>query len=289
MVENSTKSTYPQHELLQWLGELVKACGNQTFPTALQGLFEHFCDTSEFSILTFRKDAVPVPVFSSIRKYDKDLMRYCSGLYLLDPYYDAYSRRDFTGFARMDEIGSLNMEDILKPYWNYMSDWGTWDEVGYVFAVSENTSLHFSFARTQGEPRFEPSAIEFFRDMHLFLEPLVALHWEDIDSNMKGQELVWQRLHEQVKSILQDFGSSVLTQREREVVQAMLKGHSAKSIARLLTISPGTVGVHRSNIYEKLDVSSNSELFSLLIDAMISVEPSKGQDILVNYMGKPAD
>ncbi len=64
----------------------------------------------------------------------------------------------------------------------------------------------------------------------------------------------------------------------------MLQGHSAKSTAELLEISPGTVNVHKSKIYEKLDISSNSELFSLFIDAMTSVDVSGEQDVLKNYL-----
>ena len=37
------------------------------------------------------------------------------------------------------------------------------------------------------------------------------------------------------------------------------------SIATLLNISVGTVKVHRKNIYAKLEISSQSELFSLFL------------------------
>jgi len=49
---------------------------------------------------------------------------------------------------------------------------------------------------------------------------------------------------------------SVLTQREREVLQLMAEGHSTKQIAMHLYISPKTVEAHRLRIMNKLDIDN---------------------------------
>jgi DNA-binding NarL/FixJ family response regulator len=51
-----------------------------------------------------------------------------------------------------------------------------------------------------------------------------------------------------------------LTQREKEVLQLLIAGKSNKEIAFLLSISPKTVSVHRSNIMKKLGVHNIFEL-----------------------------
>jgi DNA-binding NarL/FixJ family response regulator len=53
---------------------------------------------------------------------------------------------------------------------------------------------------------------------------------------------------------------SVLTNREREVVQLIAEGHTNKAIARLLTISLKTVETHRSAAMRKLDITSSAAL-----------------------------
>ncbi len=58
----------------------------------------------------------------------------------------------------------------------------------------------------------------------------------------------------------------MLTHRERQISQLLLRGHSSKSVARELKIAPGTVMVHKRNLFAKLGISSQYELFSLLID-----------------------
>jgi DNA-binding NarL/FixJ family response regulator len=45
-------------------------------------------------------------------------------------------------------------------------------------------------------------------------------------------------------------------------------GHSTKSIARELGIAPGTVMVHKRNLFSKLGITSQYELFSRFIDAL---------------------
>ncbi len=45
----------------------------------------------------------------------------------------------------------------------------------------------------------------------------------------------------------------------------MLRGHSSESISRRFGIYTGTVKIHRKNIYAKLGISSQSELFSRFI------------------------
>jgi len=53
-----------------------------------------------------------------------------------------------------------------------------------------------------------------------------------------------------------------LTQREKEILQMLVDGHSYKSIASQLYISFFTVQSHIKNIYEKLEVNSKSEAVS---------------------------
>jgi two-component system, NarL family, response regulator NreC len=50
------------------------------------------------------------------------------------------------------------------------------------------------------------------------------------------------------------------SEREREVFQLIAEGHSNKSIATILGVSPATVETHRSHMMEKLDLHSVAEI-----------------------------
>ena len=54
--------------------------------------------------------------------------------------------------------------------------------------------------------------------------------------------------------------ASLLTPREREVVQLLAEGKGTRQVAEALTISVNTVDTHRRRAMEKLDVSSLAEL-----------------------------
>jgi two-component system, NarL family, response regulator NreC len=51
-----------------------------------------------------------------------------------------------------------------------------------------------------------------------------------------------------------------LSEREREIFQLIAEGHSNKSIADVLGVSPATVETHRAHILQKLDVHNTAEL-----------------------------
>ena len=59
----------------------------------------------------------------------------------------------------------------------------------------------------------------------------------------------------------------VLTAREREVLDGLVRGHPNKTIAYDLGISPRTVEIHRANVMTKLGVSSLSEALRIAFAA----------------------
>ena len=54
-------------------------------------------------------------------------------------------------------------------------------------------------------------------------------------------------------------GAGILSQREREVLALLSRALSTKSIARVLSLSSGTVKWHLKNIYAKLDATARED------------------------------
>lgn len=71
-----------------------------------------------------------------------------------------------------------------------------------------------------------------------------------------------------------DFSvSSVLTKREREVLQLVAEGKTTKQIASALNVSTKTIEVYRQQIMDKLDIRSVAELTKYAIrEGMTSLE-----------------
>ncbi len=67
---------------------------------------------------------------------------------------------------------------------------------------------------------------------------------------------------------------SVLSQREREVLQLLAEGRSTKQIGRQLNISPKTVEAHRLRVMEKLEIDNVAQLTKYAIqEGLTESEP----------------
>lgn len=77
----------------------------------------------------------------------------------------------------------------------------------------------------------------------------------------RSRELHAQRLAQSAH----DARLALLTPKEREVLQLILRGSATKDIAETLQGSPRTVEHHRARIMEKLHVNSLQELMALFI------------------------
>ncbi len=67
--------------------------------------------------------------------------------------------------------------------------------------------------------------------------------------------------------------ASLLSPREREVLQLISEGHNVKQVAAKLCLSPKTVETHRRNIMEKLDIDNLVDLIRYAIrEGVISLD-----------------
>ena len=71
-----------------------------------------------------------------------------------------------------------------------------------------------------------------------------------------------------IDDLLDRLGEHSLSPREREVAQLILKGHSGASIGARLGISRTTVKSHRQNLYSKLGIASQFELFTQFLESL---------------------
>jgi DNA-binding NarL/FixJ family response regulator len=87
-----------------------------------------------------------------------------------------------------------------------------------------------------------------------------------------GGQWIDKEAMEQVIGLLAEPGKAdaiALTPRETDVVRLVAQGRRNKEIARDLGISEGTVKMHLHNLYEKLSVSSRTELAILARDGKL--------------------
>ena len=130
-----------------------------------------------------------------------------------------------------------------------------------------------SFARWTHQPALTRKEMDLLRAIEPAVRGLGTRHWAAAAEKFPGgrrAERSSAQADPPLARALQRFGQSRLSNREREIVTYVLQGHSTESIARHLDISPGTVKIHRKNIYRKLEISTQAQLFATFLSSLQS-------------------
>ena len=217
-------------------------------------------------LLAFHEDAPPEVLHHTLepagaRHY---LDRYLAGPYLLDPLYELALSDDKPTLCRFREQSPDRFRSS-EYYRQYCERTHLLDEMDYLVDVADTTALALVVGRR--EKMFTKAELTRLRS----IEPIVVAAMRNIWEHWVTEEGAVNRddsLHWRLTRCFETFGESLLTDREREVTQLLLRGHSVKSAARGLDIAPGTVMVHKRNVFQKLGISSQYELFSRFIEAL---------------------
>ena len=246
------------------LAGVVDASDPDTIAARLVDLICATVVNSGTSLLAFHKDASPEVLAHSLaparRRHFLD--RYLAGPYLLDPLYQMALSAEKPSMCRFRDAQPDRFRSS-EYYRQYIERTHLVDEMDFLQDVSSTTTLVIVVGRV--EKRF--SKAELSR-LHL-IEPVVLAGmrraWE---GRSAVPDMPDRSIHQRLTECFDNFGDDVLTKRERQITQLLLRGHSTKSVARELRIAPGTVMVHKRNLFSKLGITSQFELFSLFIESL---------------------
>ncbi len=193
---------------------------------------------------------------------------YQAGPYLLDPLYLAAVRPIDPGLYRLRDLAPDRFYQG-EYYRNYYAQTGLAEEIGYLVDLPHRAVLVLSLMRA--EKPFSNREFVALRAMFPVVAEVARRQWVGLYQQFgRGIGTAGHdRQRQRVSYDIGRFGEGILTPREREVAEFTLKGHSAESAGQILGISPGTVRIHRRNIYSKLRINSQGELFSRFLDTLV--------------------
>lgn len=208
-----------------------------------------------------------------------NVRQYLSGFYLLDPFYGACVEGAVSGCYDLADVAPDHFEHS-EYYQSFYRHSHLEDELNYILQASKGLSLAVSLAFTQ---KLDAATSQQFKRIAPWVLAVLAKHFVGLDAQgARFESLLEQRIH----SALNNFGSSLLTERECRIAQLILRGHSTRSLAERLGVSEDTIKSHRKHIYSKLDIGTQSELFSLFIDSLAEAQGGLSKDPLESYMSK---
>ncbi|NHO67760.1 hypothetical protein G8770_19615 [Aestuariicella hydrocarbonica] len=282
-----SQSLLPSQAFITAMAQATRSLNSEDFPQAILDLINLITPVDSLAVVGFPCDSLPV-LFADITgtnvepEKKGDLTNYINGAYLLDPFYEASQEFIPSGLYRLNEVApdDFHESEYFRLYYRFSS---LVDEVGFLLAVKDAGYLHLSLARIES---FDEAEVDALRRLTPWLLAMLEQQWQGALLQKPEQGV---SLHKQLSEALRNFGSSMLTERECEVARLLLHGHSSKSMAEKLKISMETIKVHRRNLYNKLDISSQSELFSLFLSSISLAGRVPGSDPLSAYHAPPTD
>lgn len=261
---------------------ILPELGGERMPSLLVSMLKTLVPFDNAVIVHYQGGEKPQVHYNDMPPLQREsqIEGFVNGAFLLDPFYRAAID---TGIGGLYRLSNLAPEGFKKTeyYRSYFKFTKIKDEIGYIVHLDNKQFINISLGRLGLVQRFNRSQLAILEDITPIIESICNLQWSCKEKSSSNQV---SQLPGQLDSALKCFGTAYLTDRETQVVQLFLHGHSTKSIAERLGISPETVKLHRKNSYAKLDVSSQAELFYLFIDSLASLTNYEGGDPLVGYL-----
>ncbi len=254
--------------VMQKIGTAIAATGTARFPPTLSALLRAVVPYTYTVIFGYCGNAKPLDLFDDFPAHKRKIFvtDYQEGPYLLDPFFLAAARPVAAGLYRMRDLAPDRFYQG-EYFRNYYVQTGLAEEVGFFVDLPGGANVVLSLMRDK-KP-FTSRAMRDLNEVRPVVESLLRGQWANLTDQFHDADQVSGKLTEGgIELSLQSFGKGVLTAREREVVEYSLKGHSAEATSRILGIASGTVRIHRRNIYAKLGISSQGELFSRFIQTL---------------------
>jgi DNA-binding CsgD family transcriptional regulator len=230
---------------------------------ALAAVLDQSVSNGGTCLIAFHRDAPPDVLHHSMETgvAQHYLDRYLAGPYLLDPLFQLALQTERATVCRFRDATPDRFRSS-EYYRQYYERTHLRDEMDFLMPVADGSTLVLVVGRRQR--RFSKAEVDRLRLIELVVYAAMQNIWQRLNDATRDNRRD-EKLHRRLRKCFDNFGEATLTDRERQISQLLLRGHSAKSVARELRISPGTVMVHKRNLFAKLGITSQYELFSLFI------------------------
>ena len=259
------------------ISNAIDAVGKDRLPALLIKLVKFRIKIDAAILIIYRPECKPVLLSSTFKekRAKLGLSNYINDTYVLNPAYLSFKKGETRGITKITEISG---KDSIKSahYTNYKIKEARDEDLGFLTEGwperLEEISILFDLPNKEmGELAIFKKKISGFNKIDLntlqILEPLIYSilknHWTTTRDNT-----IFKNPRSNQNKRYENFGEKILSPREIEVAQLIFEGHSGNSIAANLDIAITTVKSHRKNMYKKLGIGSQQELFSRYIDSI---------------------
>ena len=282
--EDKIQGQGPERRLADWnraLGALVDDMEAADLPERLVRALTCLVPFELAAAFVYRGRSRPLNIYDNFELADakKGIAAYVENTYVLNPFYQASQKGLADGVYRIRDLApdAFFESEYYKTYRalpdrseeiGYITeDWPeSLEEIDIAITLETDVVCELSLYRSLRDRGFADDELARISLVLPVIAALLRRYWAWFGAS----KLEASPPDHRIEQIFASFGAEVLTEREREVTQLILRGHSSESIGFNLGISLGTVKTHRKNAYAKLGISSQSELLSLFLQSFQS-------------------
>ncbi|MBN9073146.1 MAG: helix-turn-helix transcriptional regulator [Rhizobiales bacterium] len=235
------------------LGQAIDSVGSLRFCPALAAWLHCIVPFDHTVVFGYHGASKPIELYDDFPPDRRKIFvnDYVVGPYLLDPFYKGAMLPVEQGLYRLGDLAPdrFYQGEYFRTYYKRTE---IAEEIGFFSAIGEGYQVVWSLMRK--EKLFSAPAFRRLGQVAPVVVALIRKHWAKIAND--------RNLHDSPPAEIAGPGLERLTRRELEIVSYILRGHSSEATGQDLGISAGTVRIHRRNIYAKLEISSQRELFS---------------------------
>ncbi|MFT5549503.1 MAG: DNA-binding CsgD family transcriptional regulator [Candidatus Azotimanducaceae bacterium] len=279
MVDNTKRPKKNDMESNAWvlsLGECIDSLFVNTFSEKLDKALRTITDYDYSVTFAYHLDERPLCLHHDFSPTNRVLYvdDYLKGPYLLDPFFKACSRKVDPGLHRLRDIAPDRFYQS-EYYRSYYVQTGLSEEISYILYPLDNVAVVISLMRTAKNSRFSAREFKLLQRVFPIVEGLSKHHWQSLSQRFEGATQNAQIGFRQtnIEDTVSALFNTKITPRETQVVSRVLEGHSSEAIAKSFGISVGTVRIHRRNVYGKLQISSQQELFDIFFQKIKTLRP----------------
>ncbi len=256
------------------LSKCIDSIDTEKFPVILVEALKSIADFDYSVSFAYHQNEKPICLYHTFSSAHRVVFvdDYLKGPYLLDPFFKACGRNVDSGLYRLRDIAPdrFYQSEYCRSY--YIQT-GSAEEICYTFYLLNGVAVVISLMRSGDSSRFSAREFRLLDSVAPIVISLAQRHWNDLHNSFEVEpsDLETGEQHKIIEDTVSLLFSPRITPRETQVVAQVLEGHSSDSIARSLGISVGTVRIHRRNIYGKLQISSQQELFSIFFQKIKTV------------------
>ena len=263
--------------------EIVDRLDDPILPDLLARALSTLIEFEYSVVFIYRGRANPIHIHDTFPtpQARAGLTNYVKSTYVLNPLYNAYQCGLKTGVYRLRDLASEGLVDSAL-FRKYRICATSSEEIGYLtegwpagreelciaMELPGGECAEITLSRKASQGGFADEDIASVSPVIPFLAAAVRRYWRHARlmylSNAPDTG---------ADDAQRAFGRNLLSPRERELAQLLLRGHSTTSIGLRLGISTTTVKSHRKNLYSKLGIATQFEFFSLFLGSLNNGSP----------------